>query len=79
MTGPGTLALFGAGAICAALCGLTRRGRPLWALLAAASTGAGLLAGLAQGRTLEELLSPLLAVCAVSMAGLLWGKGGGDR
>lgn len=79
MTAPGVLALFGAGAICAALCGLTRRGRPLWALLAAASTGAGLLAGLAQGRTLEELLSPLLAVCAVSMAGLLWGRRGGDR
>lgn len=71
------LFLFGAGAVCAALCGLWKRGRPLWALLAAACTGAGMLAGLALGRPLDRLLAPLLAVCAVSMAGLLWGKGGG--
>lgn len=71
------LALFGAGAVFAALCGLLRRGRPLWALLAAACTALGVLAGLALGCALSELLSPVLLVCAVSMAALLCGKGGG--
>lgn len=70
--------LFGAGMVFAALCGLLRRGRPLWALLAAACTGAGMLSGLALGAALSELLTPLLAVCAVSMAALLYGKGGGS-
>lgn len=69
--------LFGCGAVSAALCGLLRRGRPLWALLAAVCTAAGVLAGLALGAALSELLFPLLAVCAVSMAALLYGKGGG--
>lgn len=69
-------ALLMGGAVFAALCGLLRRGRPLWALLAALCTGAGLLAGLALGKGLDALLTPLLAVCAVSMAALLWGKGG---
>lgn len=68
---------FGAGAVFAALCGVLRRGRPLWALLAAVCTAAGVLAGLVQGLTLNQLLLPLLAVCAVSMTGLLYGKGGG--
>lgn len=72
-----TLCLFGAGTVCAALCGLIRRGRPLWALLAAACTGSGLLSGLALGSALSELLSPMLLVCAVSMAALLYGKGDG--
>lgn len=68
-------ALFGCGAVSAALCGLLRRGRPLWALLAAACTAAGVLAGLAQGLTLDRLLSPVLAVGAVGMAALLRGRG----
>lgn len=68
-------ALFGGGAVSAALCGLLRRGRPLWALLAAACTAVGVLAGLAQGLTLDRLLSPVLAVGAVGMAALLWGRG----
>lgn len=72
------LFLFGAGALLAALCGVHRRGRPLWALLAAVCTAAGVLAGLVQGLALNQLLLPLLAVCAVSMAGLLYGKGGGE-
>ncbi len=72
-----TLCLFGAGAVSAALCGLMGRGRPLWALLAAVSTVAGVLAGLALGSALGDLLSPVLLVCAVSMAALLYGKGGG--
>ena len=71
------LCLFGGGAAFAALCGLLRRGRPLWAALAAVCAGTGMLAGLALGWTLDGLLTPLLAVCAVSMAALLYGKGGG--
>lgn len=69
-------ALFGAGAVFAALGGLLKRGRAAWALLAAACTLAGVLAGLALGAAPDELLTPLLAVCAVSMAGLRRGKGG---
>lgn len=71
-----TLCLFGTAAVSAALCGLMRRGRPLWALLAAASMAAGVLAGLALGSALRDLLSPILLVCAVSMAALLCGKEG---
>lgn len=67
--------LFGAGMVFAALCGLLTRGRPLWALLAAVCTGAGLLAGLALGTPLDQLLPPLLAVCALSMAGPFFGRG----
>lgn len=71
------LCLLAAGAVSAALCGLLRRGQPLWALLAAVCTLAGTLVGLAEGKTMNELLSPMLAVCAVSMAALLYGKGNG--
>lgn len=77
MNGAFPLCLFGAGALFAALCGPLKRGRPLWALLAAVCTQAGLLAGLVQGAALSELLTPVLLVCAVSMAALLYGKGGG--
>lgn len=77
MTDMLALFLFGAGAVFAALCGLLRRGRLLWALLAAACTVTGVLSGLVLGAGLDELLTPLLAVCAVSMAALLYGKGGG--
>lgn len=66
--------LFGVGAVFAALCGLHRRGRPLWALLAAVCTAAGVLSGLALDWTLDGLLVPVLAVCAVSMAALLNGR-----
>ena len=69
--------LFGAGAVFAALCGRLKRGRPLWAFLAAVCTLTGVLAGLALGLALSELLTPVLAVCAVSMAALLYRKGGG--
>ena len=71
------LFLFGAGAVFAALCGWLKRCRPLWALLAAVCTLMGVLAGLVLGSELGELLSPLLLVCAVRMAALLYGKGGG--
>ena len=77
MTGALPLFLFGAGAGFAALCGLLKRGRPLWALLAALCTLLGVLAGLALGAALSELLSPVLLVCVASMAALLYGKGDG--
>lgn len=77
MTGALPLCLFGAGAVFAALCGLLRRGRPLWALLGAVCTQSGVLAGLALGSALSELVTPVLLVCAVSMASLLYGKGDG--
>lgn len=70
------ICLFGGGAVCAALCGARRRTRPLWALLAAVCTAAGVLAGLVQGLSLNQLLLPLLAVCAVSMTVLLYVKEG---
>lgn len=69
------LFLFGAGAVFAALCGLLKRGRPVWALLAAVCTLSGVLSGLALGAALRELLTPLLAVCAMSMAALIYRKG----
>lgn len=71
------LCLFGGGAVFAALTALLRKRRPLWALLAAVCTAAGVLAGLALGWTLRGLLSPMLLVCVVSMAALLLGKGDG--
>lgn len=69
------LFLFGAGAVFAALCGLLKRGRPVWALLAAVCTLSGVLSGLALGAALRELLTPLLAVCAMSMVALIYRKG----
>lgn len=67
--------LFAGGAVFAALSGVLKRGRALWALLAAVCTVCGVLAGLAAGRTLDGLLGPVLAVCALSMAALLFGRG----
>lgn len=75
MNAPAVICLFGAAGVSAVLCGVWRRLRPLWALLAALCTAAGVLAGLVAGMTLDELLSTLLVVCAVSMAVLLCGKG----
>lgn len=72
-----TLFLFGAGTVFAALCGRMKWCRPLWAFLAAACTLMGVLAGLALGLALSELLTPVLLVCAVSMAALLYEKGSG--
>ena len=72
-----TLFLFGAGTVFAALCGWLKRRRPLWAFLAAACTLMGVLAGLTRGLALSGLLTPVLLVCAASMAALLYGKEGG--
>lgn len=77
MTAAVVPALFGAGAGLALLCGLLPKGRPLWALLAAACTAAGVLTGLALGWGLDGLLSPVLAVCAAAMAALRFGRGRG--
>lgn len=75
MTDWAVLSLFGAAAVFAVLTVLLPRGRALWALLAAACTAAGVLAGLARGAALDRLLSPVLAVGAAGMAALLWGRG----
>ena len=69
--------LFGGAALSAALSGLFRKTRPLWALLSAVCMVCGVLAGLALGRTPGDLLTPALAVCAAAMASLLLGRGGG--
>ena len=69
--------LFGGAVLFAALSGLLRGTRPLWALLSAVCVVCGVLAGLALGRTLDGLLTPVLAVCAAAMAALILGKGGG--
>ena len=72
------LCLFGSGTVFAALGAFSKKGKSLWALLTAMCVVSGVLAGLALGRTLNELLTPVLLVCAVSMAALLWGRGGGE-
>lgn len=77
MTNWTVLCLFGGGVTFAVFSALLLRGRALWSLLSAVCTAAGILAGLVLGRTLSELLSPVLLVCAVSIAALLYGKGGG--
>lgn len=77
MTDLVTLLLFGAGTVFAVLCGRLRRYRPLWALLAAVCTVLGMLAGLALGSALSDLLAPVLLMCAVSMAALLYREGDG--
>lgn len=78
MTDMIVLCLFGGGTIFAALGAVLKKGSFLWALLAAACVVIGVLAGLALGQTLEELLTPVLAVCAAAMAALVFGKGGGE-
>ena len=72
------LCLFAAAVLLALLAGFLRRGRSVFALLAALCAGAGLLSGLALGRGLEELLPPLALVCAAALAALVYGKGGAD-
>ena len=78
MTGLMPLCLFGGAALFAALGGFLRKTRPLWTLLAAVCVVIGVLAGLAMGRTLDDLLTPVLAVCAAAMAAPLLGRGGGE-
>ena len=78
MIGIMPLCLFFGAVLLAALSGLLRGTRPLWALLSAVCVVVGVLAGLALGQTLEDLLTPMLAVCAASMAALVFGKGGGE-
>ncbi len=77
MTDWTVLCLFGGGIAFAALSALLPRGRTLWPLLSAMCTAAGVLTGLVLGQSLRELLSPVLMVCAASMAALLYGRGDG--
>ena len=72
------LCLFGGGTVFAALGAALKKGRSLWALLAAVCVAAGVLAGLALGQTPGELLTPVLAVCAAAMAALPRERGGGE-
>lgn len=75
MSGGLLLLLFGGGAVFAVLSAFSRKGRSLFSLLAALCAMAGLLAGLALGRTLEDLLPPLALVCAASLTALYFGRG----
>ena len=72
------LGLFSGAVLSALLSGFFRGTRPLWALLSAVCVVCGVLAGLALGAALEDLLTPALAVCAAAMAALLFGRGGGE-
>ena len=71
------LCLFSGAVLFALLSGFFRGPRTLWALLSAVCVVIAVLSGLALGMTLEELLTPVLAVCAAAMAALVFGKGGG--
>lgn len=72
------LCLFAGAVLFALLSGFLRGTRPLWALLSAVCVVIAVLSGLALGQTLDELLPPVLTVCAAAMASLLFGKGGGE-
>ena len=66
-------------AVLTALLGLFRKSAaPLACLLSALCTLAGVLAGLVLGCSLEDLIPPLLAVCAASMAAMPRNRGEGD-
>lgn len=78
MTDMIVLCLFGGGTIFAALGAVLKKGSFLWILLAAVCVVCGVLSGLALGWTLDDLLAPVLAVCAAAMAALLLGRGGGE-
>ena len=69
--------LFAGAVLSALLGGFLSGARSLWALLSAVCAVVAVLSGLALGMTLEELLTPVLLLCAASMAALLVGKGGG--
>ena len=72
------LCLFAGAVLSALLSGFLRGTRALWALLSAVCVVIAVLSGLALGMTLEELLTPVLMLCAAAMAALLFGKGGGE-
>ena len=72
------LCLFAGAVLFALLSGYLSKTRALWALLSAVCVVIAVLGGLALGMTLEELLTPVLAVCAAAMTALLFGKGGGE-
>ena len=71
------LCLFAGAVLSALLSGFLRGTRSLWALLSAVCVVTAVLSGLALGWTLDELLTPVLVVCAAAMAALLLGRGGG--
>lgn len=79
MTDAVSICLWGCSVFFAALSGFLHRAQPVCALLSAVCVVTGILFGLAQGLTLENLLSPMMLACAAAMAALLWGEGGRKR
>ena len=79
MTDAVSVCLWGCAVFFAALSGFLHRARPVCALLSAVCVVVGILFGLARGLTLERLLSPMLAACAVAMVALLFGNEGGQK
>lgn len=67
LASPIPLALFGASALFGVLSGLWPRFRAVWALLAALCAIGGLLTGLVLGASLEETLTSVLLLTAVSL------------
>ena len=72
------LCLFVGAVLFALLSWFFYRTRSLWALLSAVCVVIAVLSGLALRMTLEDLLTPVLVVCAAAMAALAFGKGGGE-
>lgn len=71
------LCLFAGAVLFALISGYLSKTKALWALLSALCVVLAVLSGLALGMTLDELLTPVLAMCAAAMAALVFGKGGG--
>ena len=79
MSDTAVLCLFGGAVLSALLSGFLYRTRSLWTLFGAICTVCGVLTGLALGWTLDNLLAPVLIVCATAVAALLFGKGGSEE
>lgn len=72
------LFLFGLAVFCALLRGFLRKGKGIAAIVAEICTAAGVLTGLAAGMDLQALGTPLLAVCAAALLGLVLPERGGS-
>ena len=72
------LFLFGLAFFLALLRGFLRKGKGIVAILAELCTAAGVLTGLAAGMDLQALGTPLLAVCAAALMGLVMPERGGS-
>ena len=72
------LFLFGLAVFCALLRGFLPKGKGIAAVLAEVCTAAGVLTGLTAGMDLQALGTPLLAVCAAALVGLVLPERGGN-